>query len=209
MYISSKKHFEIIVVDDNSQDGTKKILKKLKLKNKKLRYLIRKNNRGLSKSVILGISKTKYENIIVMDGDLQHNPRYLPKLCKTFSKKDLDFLVCSRNFQKRHGLSLIRFYSSKFLILIINIFLGKKVSDPMSGFFIFNKKFFKSNKNYIYDKGFKILMSLIYSTKKKLKIYEQRIIFKKRLNNKSKMNFLVLIHILISLTYYLGLRLIK
>ena len=205
-----KKIFEIIVVDDNSQDGTKKILKKIKLKNNRLRYLIRKNvNRGLSKSIILGISKTKYENIIVMDGDLQHNPRYLPKLCKTFSKKDLDFLVCSRNFKKRHGLSLIRFYSSKFLILIINIFLGKKVSDPMSGFFIFKKKFFKSNKNYIYDKGFKILMSLIYSTKKKLKIYEQRIIFKKRFNNKSKMNFLVIIHILISLTYYLGLRLIK
>ena len=205
-----KKIFEIIVVDDNSQDGTKKILKKIKLKNNRLRYLIRKNvNRGLSKSIILGISKTKYENIIVMDGDLQHNPRYLPKLCKTFSKKDLDFLVCSRNFKERHGLSLIRFYSSKFLILIINIFLCKKVSDPMSGFFIFKKKFFKSNKNYIYDKGFKILMSLIYSTKKKLKIYEQRIIFKKRFNNKSKMNFLVLIHILISLTYYLGLRLIK
>ena len=79
----------------------------------------------------------------------------------------------------------------------------------MSGFFIFRKKFFKNNKNYIYDKKFKILMSLIYSTKKKLKIYEQRIIFKKRFNNKSKMNFLVLIHILISLTYYLGLRLIK
>ena len=200
--------FEIILVDDNSQDGTKKILKKIKAKNKRLNYIIRKNiKRDLSKSIVLGLSKTKFENIIIMDGDLQHNPKYLPKICKTFSKKNLDFLICSRNFKKRYGLSFVRFYSSKFLILIINFLLGKKVSDPMSGFFIFKKSFFKSNKKNIYDKGFKILMSLIYSTKKKLNIYEQKIIFEKRFNNKSKMNFIVLFHIIISLSYYLKLRL--
>ena len=200
--------FEIILVDDNSQDGTKKILKKIKAKNKRLNYIIRKNvKRDLSKSIILGLSKTKFENIIIMDGDLQHNPKYLPKICKTFSKRDLDFLICSRNFKKRYGLSFVRFYSSKFLILIINFFLGKKVSDPMSGFFIFKKSFFKSNKKNIYDKGFKILMSLIYATKKKLNIYEQKIIFEKRFNNKSKMNFIVLFHIIISLFYYLKLKL--
>ncbi len=200
--------FEIILVDDNSQDGTKKILKKIKAKNKRLNYIIRKNvKRDLSKSIVLGLSKTKFENIIIMDGDLQHNPKYLPKICKTFSKKNLDFLICSRNFKKRYGLSFVRFYSSKFLILIINFLLGKKVSDPMSGFFIFKKSFFKSNKKNIYDKGFKILMSLIYSTKKKLNIYEQKIIFEKRFNNKSKMNFIVLCHIIISLSYYLKLRL--
>ncbi len=200
--------FEIILVDDNSQDGTKKTLKKIKAKNKRLNYIIRKNvKRDLSKSIVLGLSKTKFENIIIMDGDLQHNPKYLPKICKTFSKKNLDFLICSRNFKKRYGLSFVRFYSSKFLILIINFLLGKKVSDPMSGFFIFKKSFFKSNKKNIYDKGFKILMSLIYSTKKKLNIYEQKIIFEKRFNNKSKMNFIVLCHIIISLSYYLKLRL--
>ena len=200
--------FEIILVDDNSQDGTKKILKKIKANNKRLNYIIRKNvKRDLSKSIVLGLSKTKFENIIIMDGDLQHNPKYLPKICKTFSKKNLDFLICSRNFKKRYGLSFVRFYSSKFLILIINFLLGKKVSDPMSGFFIFKKSFFKSNKKNIYDKGFKILMSLIYSTKKKLNIYEQKIIFEKRFNNKSKMNFIVLCHIIISLSYYLKLRL--
>jgi dolichol-phosphate mannosyltransferase len=207
-FVLKKYIFEIIVVDDNSQDGTIKILKKIKAKNKKFNYFIRKKlNRDLSKSIILGISKTKYENIIVMDGDLQHNPNYLPKICKIFSKRNLDFLVCVRNFEKRYGLSFIRFYSSKFLILMINFLLGKKISDPMSGFFIFKKDFFKSNRDHIYDNGFKILMSLVYSTKKKLNIYEQKIIFKRRFNNKSKMNFVVLFHIIISLIYYFIMRL--
>ena len=52
-------------------------------------------------------------------------------------------------------------------------------------------------------------MSLVYSTKKKLNIYEQKIIFKRRFNNKSKMNFVVLFHIIISLIYYFILRLKK
>ena len=74
-----------------------------------------------------------------MDGDLQHDPKYLPIICKIFSNKELDFLVCSRDFEHRQGLSLIRYYSSKLLILFVNFVLNKKVSDPMSGFFIFKK----------------------------------------------------------------------
>ena len=209
-YFLRKYIFEIIVVDDNSNDGTKVILKDLKKKNMKFKYFVRQNNdRDLSKSIIFGIEKTNYENIIVMDGDLQHNPKYLPKICEIFSKKRLDFLVCTRNFKKRYGLSFVRYYSSKFLIMVINTILGKKVSDPMSGFFIFKKNFFNINKHNIYKKGFKILLSLIYSTKKKLRIYEKKIIFKKRFNNKSKMNFNVLFHIMISLFYYFILRVTK
>ncbi len=201
------KIFEIIVVDDNSSDGTKDILRFIKSKNKRFNYFIRnESKRDLCKSVILGISKSKYKNIIIMDGDLQHNPKYLPKICKIFSQRKLDFLVCSRNFKERQGLSYIRYYSSILLILFINLMLGKKVSDPMSGFFIFKKKFYNLNKKNVYKSGFKILLNLLYSTNKNLKIFENRIIFKKRFNNKSKMNLIVLFHIIISLIYYLILR---
>jgi len=202
--------FEIIVVDDNSKDGTINILRKIKSKNKKFNYFIRKKvDRDLSKSVIFGISKTRYKNIVIMDGDLQHNPKYLPKIFQIFLKQDLDFLVCCRSFEKRYGLSLIRYYSSKLLITLINFLLGKKVSDPMSGFFIFKKNFFHLNREFVYDKGFKILLSLIYSTKKKLKIYEKKIIFEKRFKNKSKMNSYVLINIIVSVFYYFWLKMKK
>ena len=54
--VLKKNIFEIIVIDDNSQDGTKKVLYQIKKKNIKFRYIIRKNiNRDLSKSIILGI----------------------------------------------------------------------------------------------------------------------------------------------------------
>ena len=72
-----KKEFELIIVDDNSNDETPKILKKFKKKN--FHHLIRKSERDLSKSCILGFKKAKYKDIIVMDGDGQHKPKDIKK----------------------------------------------------------------------------------------------------------------------------------
>ncbi len=200
-----KNHlYEIIVVDDNSNDGTKDILKKINLHNKNFSFYVRtKTGKDLSQSLIYGIKKSIFKNIIVMDGDLQHNPKYLPKIIKIFFNKKIDFLVCVRDFRERHGLSLIRYSASLLLIFFVNTLLGKRVSDPMSGFFIFKKKIYLLNKNNIYGKGFKLLLDLIYSSKKNFKIYEHKIIFDKRKNNRSKMNFIVIYHILIAIFYNL------
>ena len=200
-----KNHiYEIIVIDDNSNDGTKDILKKINLRNKNFSFYVRtKTDKDLSQSLIYGIKKSIFKNIIIMDGDLQHNPKYLPKIIKIFFNKNIDFLVCVRDFRKRYGLSLIRYAASLLLIFFVNTLLRKRVSDPMSGFFVFKKKIYLSNKNNIYGKGFKLLLDLIYSSKKMFKIYEHRIIFDKRKNSKSKMNFIVIYHILIAIFYNL------
>ena len=66
------KKFELIIVDDNSNDETSKILKKFKKKN--LHHMVSEKERDLSKSCIDGFKKAKFKNIIVMDGDLQHKP---------------------------------------------------------------------------------------------------------------------------------------
>ena len=49
---------------------------------------------------MLGFEKAKYNNILIMDGDLQHNPKYLPKILELFWSRNLDFLICCRNFFK-------------------------------------------------------------------------------------------------------------
>jgi len=202
--------YEIIVIDDNSEDGTKLVLKEIKSSKKNFLFYIRKKEkRDLSQSLILGIKKTKFNNIIIMDGDLQHNPKYLPKIVRIFFRKKIDFLVCVRNFKKRSGLSIIRYFASLSLIFFINIFLGRRVSDPMSGFFIFKKKIYTSNKKNIYGKGFKLLFDLIYFSKRPLKIKEYMIIFNKRKNNKSKMNLKVICHILVAIFYNMLMKLLR
>ena len=167
-----KFKYEIIFVDDNSQDKSKKILSKLKVKYKNFNFYVRKSdNADLSSSIILGIGKSKYNFVVVMDGDLQHDPKYLPKIFKIFKENKLDFLICVRDFTKRKGLSLIRYFASILLIKIINMSLNKRTNDPMSGFFVFRKKLFYKYQDKIYGKGFKFLFDLLYQKKNlKLKI---------------------------------------
>ena len=134
--------FELIIVDDNSRDDTSKILKKFKKKN--LHHLVRKKKRDLSKSCIDGFKKAKYKDIVVMDGDLQHKPSDLKKILNIFYKYNTDVVVGTRDLfaDKEHNLNFLRLIASRTLILIVNILLGRKTSDPMSGFFMFKKKIF-------------------------------------------------------------------
>tara|TARA_A100001011_G_C14307797_1_gene844034 strand:+ start:1784 stop:2488 length:705 start_codon:yes stop_codon:yes gene_type:complete len=192
--------YEIILVDDNSKDGSNEVLKKIKNRSKRFEYIIRKNKKNdLCKSISLGITKTKFDNILIMDGDLQHDPKYLPTIMNIYAKKNPDFLVCVRDFKRNVGLSNLRSFSSKFLIFIINILFGKIVSDPMSGFFIFKKKIFFKFKNKMYGKGFKFLFDILYQKKTKFRICEYKIVFKNRKKHLSKMNKTVLYHLIISI----------
>ena len=189
-----KFKYEIIFVDDNSPDKSKNILSKLDVKYRNFNFHIRKtHNRDLSSSIMLGIEKSKYNFIVVMDGDLQHDPKYLPKIFEIFKKKKLDFLICVRDFTKRRGLSLIRYFASIILIKIINKLLDKRTNDPMSGFFIFKKEIFYKYKKKMRGKGFKFLFDLLYQKKKFFKIRDYKIVFKKRKNNLSKMNYKILL----------------
>ena len=198
---------EIIFVDDNSSDNTVSILKKITKKNKAITYYIRKKNPDLSRSCILGFEKAIFENIVVMDGDLQHDPKYLIQMINLFKNDNLDFVVGSRDFTKSSikGLSKPRFYASKILINIFFLLVGKKTIDPMSGFFVFKKNVYKKNKKRLYAKGYKILSDLIYASKYKLKIEDFVITFNLRKKGTSKMNLKVLFNIL----YFIGYNYIR
>jgi dolichol-phosphate mannosyltransferase len=185
--------YEIIFVDDNSTDNTKKIIKSYITKN--IKYYLRTKNKDLTLSCFLGIKKSKYQNIIIMDSDLQHHPRYLPKIVDLYFKKKLDFVVAVRNFNEEIELGFIRKLSSIFLSSIFKYFLGYKVSDPMSGFFMFRKLIYYKYKNRLFGKGWKILADLIYN-KETFLIEQLQVKFLRRSGDSSKMNLNVLINVM-------------
>ena len=83
-----------------------------------------------------------------MDGDLQHKPSDIKKFLYIFYKNKPDLVVGTRDLfkNKKHNLNILRLFASRILILIVNLLLGNKTSDPMSGFFMFKKKIFKNLK---------------------------------------------------------------
>ena len=115
--------YEIIFVDDNSKDGTKKILKKLKKEYKYFDFIIRKKKKDLTQSCFDGIEKSKYNFILIMDGDLQHNPKYVLKMIDKYYSKNADVVVATRDlfYGKNPGLNYFRKLFSIILIILFNI----------------------------------------------------------------------------------------
>ena len=140
-----------------------------------------------------------------MDGDLQHRPVDIIKLLKVFTKNNADFVIGTRKLfkTKKHNLGFLRLSASRILILIVNIFLGNKTSDPMSGFFIFKKKIFNKNKSKLFSQGYKILMDLLYINNEKTKIFDVEINFGLRKKGNSKMSLRVVLSLINMILYKL------
>ncbi len=201
--------FEIIIVDDNSTDTTSNVLKKFKKKN--FHHIIRKDKRDLSKSCILGFKKSRYNNIIVMDGDLQHKPSDIKNFLRIFRKIKPDIIVGTRDLfkKKKQTLSIFRLYASRILILIVNLLLGNKTSDPMSGFFMFKKKIFTKSQKKLSAKGYKILLDLLYNKNQKIKVVDVKIDFDSRMKGKSKMGAKILFHLISMILTKFAMRILN
>lgn len=206
-YLENYK-YEIIFVDDNSADNSKAILKKLKNKYNFFNPIFRKKKRDLTQSCFDGIKKSKFEFILIMDGDLQHDPKYIPKMADLM-KNNNDIVIGARPLVKgpNAGLSETRRLVSKILIYLFSIF-RINTSDPMSGFFLFKKKLFKKNQKNLFGKGFKILADLLINSEKKLKTIDYFITFKRRYSDKSKMGLKILL-ILVQFYFFSLLKKIK
>ena len=161
---------EAIVVDDNSPDGTGKIVEDY-LKNLKkmadytIEIIHRKTKDGLGSAILKGISQAKGDTIVVMDSDFSHPPQIIPKLIESIKKYQYDIAVASRYIKggKIQGWSLKRKLMSKFATIIAKKGLGIDTKDPMSGFFAFKRNIIKElNIDAI---GYKILLEILVKTK--------------------------------------------
>ena len=132
-----------------------------------------------------------------MDGDLQHNPKYIINLMNTLVNNNSDLVVGGRDLinGKNPGLGLIRKLSSILIVFTFYLF-GRKTIDPMSGFFLFKKNIYFKNKQYFFGKGYKILADILFNSKSKIKVNDYIIIFDRRFKDKSKMNFKTLLNLL-------------
>ncbi len=192
--IKLKIVYEIIFVDDNSTDGTFKEINKLR-KNKKIRPFKRiSKQRDLSKSVMYGVIKARKDMVLVMDCDLQHDTFYILSMWNKFLNTNTDIIIASR-FEKKSlfgNLGFLRSLISKMAIFLINLLLGKKSTDPLSGFFLCRKKLITKYKKNFYLRGYKILFDILYNGQKNIRAYDYHIVFKKRKYEKSKFNLRII-----------------
>jgi dolichol-phosphate mannosyltransferase len=137
-YLRGIRH-EMIVVDDNSPDGTAGIARKYREKGLPVRVIVRKNERGLASATLRGIRTSKYSIVAVMDTDLQHNPKYLPQLYRAL-ESGADMAIGSRyiNGGSFSGWPLSRKLISKTALLLTKPLTS--VHDPLGQFYMVRKK---------------------------------------------------------------------
>ena len=191
--------FDVIIVDDNSPDGTGKLVEKIINNNiyKLNIYLInRKKKEGLGSAYIEGFRKAldlKYNFIFQLDCDGSHDPNKLIDLRDQLNKENADIVVGSRYIK---GISVLHWPLSRLLLSIfanyyVKLVTGLKVNDSTGGFNGYNFKALNSIlKNKIDFEGyaFQIQMKFI-GYKIGFKIIEIPIIFKDREIGESKMSF--------------------
>lgn len=179
--------YEIVVVDDDSGDGTAEIASEL-AQEYPVRVLVRKNKKGLATAVVDGMADARGDIIAVMDADLQHPPEILPGLIRTISE-DKDLAIASRYVPGGgcQGWSTLRKIMSKGAILLAHILLPKTrgCRDPVSGFFVFRRRCLDDVA--MQPTGFKILLEIL-ATGNFASVAEIPYTFVTRERGKSKLN---------------------
>ena len=182
-----KLSYELIIVDDNSEDLTIFKLKKLFRKRKNIKYILRKNKRSLGLSIKEGILKSNGANIIVMDSDFNHTPKDLIKMIKKFETNLYDLVCGSRFIQDGYSSTFFRHHSSKLFNFYVNFITGGKLSDNLSGFFIIKRKYLnKYIKKIFFGYGDFYIRLLYVMQKIKISIAETSIKYSPRKYGESK-----------------------
>lgn len=180
------KDANVLVVDDNSPDGTGQIADSLKKKYKNLDVIHRTSNKGLGFSIIDGIKHAKAPIVGVIDSDFSHPPEIIPEMIKML---DSGYgIALGSRYVKGGSIEnwpFIRRITSKGAVMLSR--LVTNVKDPVTGFF-FMKKSVADNyfSKSINAKTWKIALDIIVKSKN-AKIIEVPYIFKDRKQGKSKL----------------------
>ena len=132
--------YEIILVNDASNDNTPEILNSLEKKYQNLKTINNKKNVGQSFSLINGIKSSKFNTIVTLDGDCQNNPADIPKLLKKYNSDNDIGLVGGLRLKRKD--TIIKKISSKIANKVRKIILNDKCDDTGCSLKVFDKKIF-------------------------------------------------------------------
>ena len=183
---------QIIVVDDGSNDGSTKILKKNFLKHKKIDKIIFHNKNSGKGSAIKSAQKfIKGEYIVIQDADLEYNPQDLVKIYNYIKRNKFKVVYGSRVLNKnkyqntKNFTHLIRIWGNIFLTNVSNIINNQNLTDAHTCYKMFETKIFK--KINLKEKGFAFCPEVTTKlSKKNYKINEISISYKGRTYDKGK-----------------------
>jgi len=178
---------EIVVVDDDSPDGTASLARALG--GEKVKVYKRDRRMGLTSAVLDGVKLAESDLIAVMDADLQHPPELLPKMLEKIEEGH-DIVIASRYVEGGgvRGWSPIRRLISRGAVALAHLLLPKtkSVKDPISGFFLVKRAIMRDLK-VANPSGFKVLLEVLAKASYG-SVAEVPYVFEARRAGKSKLN---------------------
>lgn len=193
---SLEGEYHIIIIEDNSPDGTGQIVKRLQKEFPERLFMIeRPGKQGLGTAYIAGFKwslSRNYDYIFEMDADFSHNPEDVPRLYEACAKGGADLAIGSRYC---NGISVInwpigRVIMSYFASVFVRKVLDMKIYDSTAGFKCYRRKVLETiDLDNIHMKGYGFQIEMKYSAYKLgFKITEVPIIFVDRKEGSSKMS---------------------
>ena len=188
--------FEILIIDDNSPDGTANIVQSFRKKYPDTLHLIERGGKqGLGTAYLTGFKwalENGYVYIFEMDADFSHNPDDLERLYKACSEKGADMAIGSRY---KDGVTVInwpigRLIMSYYASVYVHIITGMPVKDATAGFVCYSSRVLSTMElDRIRMKGYGFQIEMKYTAwKSGFRLCEVPIIFMDRTRGTSKMN---------------------
>ncbi len=191
--------WEAVFVDDNSPDGTADAVRALAVRDPRIRCIRRVGRRGLASAVTEGVLSSSATYVAVIDGDLQHDETRLPVMLQRLRQNDADMVVASRYVDGGDSSGLANSYRQSLSSLgtrFAQAVLPVTVSDPMSGFFMLRREIYDRTATHLSNQGFKILVDLILSAPKGLRVVDIPARFGARVAGESKLDGMVMLQFL-------------